>query len=114
MAGSEFRFVAEDGARLLGRKWLPEGSPRAVVQIAHGLAEHSARYARLAAALNAAGYAAYASDHRGHGPACAPAGLGHFADRDGWARGGARTRSGATSALIPAAAAAESPPALIP
>ncbi len=86
MAGSEFRFIADDGASLLGRRWLPEGPPRAAVQIAHGLAEHSARYARLAAALNAAGYAAYASDHRGHGPACAPADLGHFADRDGWAK----------------------------
>ena len=66
------------------RRWLPEGPPRAVVQIAHGLAEHSARYARLAAALNAAGYAAYANDHRGHGPSAAAADLGHFADEGGW------------------------------
>ena len=59
--------------------------PRArFVQIAHGLAEHSARYARLAAALNAAGYAAYANDHRGHGPKAAAADLGHFADEGGW------------------------------
>jgi alpha-beta hydrolase superfamily lysophospholipase len=54
------------------------------VQIAHGLAEHSARYGRLAAALNAAGYAAYANDHRGHGPKAAAADLGHFADEGGW------------------------------
>ena len=86
MAGSEFFFQAEDGANLLGRRWLPEGRPRAAVQIAHGLAEHSARYARLAAALNAAGYAAYAFDLRGHGPNCAPIDLGHFADDDGWAK----------------------------
>jgi alpha-beta hydrolase superfamily lysophospholipase len=57
-----------------------------VVQIAHGLAEHSARYARLAGALNAAGYGAYAFDLRGHGPACAPGDLGHFADADGWTK----------------------------
>jgi alpha-beta hydrolase superfamily lysophospholipase len=68
----------------LARRWLPEGRPGAVVQIAHGLAEHSARYARLAAALNAAGYAVYAEDHRGHGPKTAPADLGHFADENGW------------------------------
>ncbi len=86
MPGSEFGFRAEDGAKLLGRRWLPNGAPRAVVQIAHGLAEHSARYARLAAALNAAGYAVYASDLRGHGPGCAPTDLGHFADADGWAK----------------------------
>jgi len=86
MAGNEFLFAADDGVRLLGRRWLPDGRPRAVVQIAHGLAEHSARYARFAAALTAAGYAAYASDHRGHGPGSAPADLGHFADEGGWAK----------------------------
>ena len=37
-------------------------------------------------ALNAAGYGAYAFDLRGHGPECAPADLGHFADADGWAK----------------------------
>src|SRR5919107_737833 len=41
--------------------------PRAVVQIAHGLAEHSARYDRFARALNEAGYNVRATDHRGHG-----------------------------------------------
>ncbi len=86
MPGSEFDFRAGDGAGLLGRRWLPEAASRAVVQIAHGLAEHSARYRRLAAALNGAGYAAYANDLRGHGPSCAAADLGHFADKDGWAK----------------------------
>jgi alpha-beta hydrolase superfamily lysophospholipase len=86
MPGSEFFFRAEDGVRLLGRRWLPDRPPGAVVQIAHGLAEHSARYARLALALNAAGYAAYALDLRGHGSSAAPVDLGHFADRDGWAK----------------------------
>lgn len=42
-------------------------APRGIVQIAHGLAEHSARYARVAEALNAAGYVVVAMDHRGHG-----------------------------------------------
>ena len=84
MPGSEFEFRAEDGQSVLARRWLPEGSPRAIVQIAHGLTEHSARYARLAAALNSAGYAVYASDHRGHGPKAAAADLGHFADDGGW------------------------------
>jgi alpha-beta hydrolase superfamily lysophospholipase len=84
MPGSEFTLRADDGQTLLGRRWLPEGHARAIVQIAHGLAEHSGRYARLAAALNAAGYAVYANDHRGHGPKTAPADLGHFADEGGW------------------------------
>jgi len=86
MAESAILFVADDGVRLSGRRWLPEGPPRGVVQISHGLAEHSARYARLAAALNAAGYGVYANDHRGHGPKAAPADLGHFADEGGWGK----------------------------
>ena len=86
MPGSEFELRTDDGRSLLARRWLPEGRPRAVVQIAHGLSEHSARYARLAAALNAAGYAVYANDHRGHGPKAAPADLGHFADDGGWGK----------------------------
>lgn len=45
--------------------------PRGVVQVAHGLAEHSARYDRFARALNDAGYAVRACDHRGHGASIA-------------------------------------------
>ena len=83
MQSSTFEIAREGGA-IFVRRWLPDAPPRMAVQIAHGLAEHSARYARLAAALAAAGYAVYASDHRGHGPTCPPADLGFFADRDGW------------------------------
>ncbi|GAA4163187.1 alpha/beta hydrolase [Gryllotalpicola daejeonensis] len=47
---------------------LPEGQqPRAVVQLAHGIGEHAGRYRHVAQALNDAGYAVYADDHRGHG-----------------------------------------------
>jgi alpha-beta hydrolase superfamily lysophospholipase len=84
MPASEFEFRSDDGAALLARRWLPDDRPRAVVQIAHGLSEHSARYARLADALNRAGYGVYANDHRGHGPAAKD--LGHFGDRGGWQR----------------------------
>jgi alpha-beta hydrolase superfamily lysophospholipase len=86
MPGSEFELRTDDGRSLLARRWLPEGRPRAAVQIAHGLSEHSARYARLAAALNAVGYAVYTNDNRGHGPKAAPADLGHFADDGGWGK----------------------------
>ncbi len=45
--------------------------PRGVVQVAHGLAEHSVRYDRFARALNDLGYTVRASDHRGHGASIA-------------------------------------------
>lgn len=77
-----------DGITLHGYEWLPNDAPQAVVVIAHGMAEHTARYARFAAALNAAGFAAYGFDHRGHGHTATKGGghLGHMADRDGWNR----------------------------
>jgi alpha-beta hydrolase superfamily lysophospholipase len=49
------------------------------------MAEHSARYARLAEALCEHGFGVYASDHRGHGrTAQKPEDLGIFAESDGW------------------------------
>jgi alpha-beta hydrolase superfamily lysophospholipase len=87
---STFTLTTPDGVDLFVYCWLPlqkskNDQPKAVVQIAHGLAEHAARYARLASALTAAGYAVYANDHRGHGRTVKSAGdLGYFAERDGW------------------------------
>ncbi|WP_339725610.1 alpha/beta hydrolase [uncultured Paraglaciecola sp.] len=66
-------------------QWLPAGDIKAVIQIAHGMAEHGARYARLAACLNAQGLAVYANDHRGHGKSIQHGqALGHMADEDAW------------------------------
>ena len=56
-----------DGLTIASYRWAPAGTPRAVVQLAHGVAEHATRYERLAQALTAAGYLVYANDHRGHG-----------------------------------------------
>lgn len=60
-----------DGTRLATFAWPAATQARGVVQIAHGLAEHSLRYARVAEALGAAGYAVHAADHRGHGASIA-------------------------------------------
>ncbi len=84
MQSTTTTVTASDGTALHTLRWLPDGPPRAVVQIAHGMAEHSARYARLAEALTASGYAVYAGDHRGHGGTAAKADHGYFADSDGW------------------------------
>jgi len=65
---STFTFTSPDGPKIFVRKWAPtDGTPaKAVVQIAHGAAEHSLRYARLAEYLAGNGYVVYANDHRGH------------------------------------------------
>jgi acylglycerol lipase len=56
-----------DGARLFTQQWLPDDQVKDVIVIAHGLAEHSTRYAHVAAYLVQSGYAVYTLDHRGHG-----------------------------------------------
>jgi alpha-beta hydrolase superfamily lysophospholipase len=87
MAATSFTVGAADGVEVFVRRWAPDVAPRAAVQIAHGLAEHGERYARLAGALTAAGYIVYASDHRGHGRTAARADdLGFFAPARGWDR----------------------------
>jgi alpha-beta hydrolase superfamily lysophospholipase len=42
-------------------------TPRAVVQLLHGVGEHAGRYRAVIEALVADGYTVYADDHRGHG-----------------------------------------------
>ena len=59
-----------DDLELASYEW-DVADPRGVVQVAHGLAEHSARYDRFARALNDAGYTVRATDHRGHGASIA-------------------------------------------
>lgn len=74
--------AAADGRRIeLVSRAPADGRVRAVVQILHGMSEHSARYARFADELAARGFAAVAHDHRGHGRDDI---AGHFADEDGW------------------------------
>lgn len=63
--------------------WIPK-NPTAVVVIAHGMAEHAARYQPLAQWLNEQGVAVLAIQHRGHGPHCPDNDLGHYDDSRGW------------------------------
>lgn len=60
-------FDGGDQASYYFQCWEPETPPRAVIVIAHGLAEHSGRYARLASSFVERGYAVAALDHFGHG-----------------------------------------------
>ena len=55
-----------DNRRIFVRSWEVE-RPEANLFIAHGLGEHSGRYAHLAEHFNNLGYNVYAHDHQGHG-----------------------------------------------
>ena len=59
-------FTDAQGVEVTYYVW-PASSPRAVLQLAHGLGEYARRHAPLAEALAASGITVYADDHRGHG-----------------------------------------------
>lgn len=85
MESSTIAVSAADGTPLHTYRWLPDGPPRAIVQVVHGMAEHAKRYERFAQALTGAGYAVYAHDQRGHGQTASKEDHGFFAEHDGWA-----------------------------
>ena len=63
----EIKFKAYNDYELNVYVWDEVKSPKAVVQIAHGMAEDAARYADFAKFLNKNGYVVLADDHRAHG-----------------------------------------------
>lgn len=87
MRSSPFIHQASDGMAIHVQHWLPEANAKAIVLVAHGMAEHAARYERLATALTGAGFEVYAPDHRGHGQTgLASSSLGYFGDKGGMRR----------------------------
>ncbi|WP_312223491.1 alpha/beta hydrolase [Rhizobium rhizoryzae] len=78
------RLKSGSGADLALRHQQAVGEPKGVLQICHGLAEHSGRYEQFARAMAQQGFAVYAHDHRGHGNTkAADAPIGRFAKGDG-------------------------------
>lgn len=64
-------------------RWMPEGEPKAVLQIVHGIAEYIERYDDFAGFLNGLGYVVVAEDHMGHGQTVGAEGTqGYF--EGGW------------------------------
>ncbi len=67
MKHEEGLFKGVRDAKIYYQDWLPEGEPRAVLLIVHGLAEHSGRYGNVVNRFVPLGYAVYGMDHLGHG-----------------------------------------------
>lgn len=82
---SRVDFESTGGQRIAAYRWDPQGEPRAIAQVAHGVGEYALRYQPLVDELLAAGYVVYSHDHRGHGDtASSPAAYGLLGE-DGWA-----------------------------
>jgi len=86
MNSDVFYFPSADGiSRIFARRWQPAGPPFAIVQILHGMSEHSGRYEEFAKYLAQAGLAVIAHDHIGHGKSVTEGQrYCFFAERGGW------------------------------
>ena len=84
----DFYFQSSTGRTSIhALKCVPDGKPRAVVQIAHGIAEHIDRYRPFMKFLADNGFVAAGNDHLGHGKSIrVPEEQGFFAEKDGWWR----------------------------
>jgi alpha-beta hydrolase superfamily lysophospholipase len=82
-----FKLTMRDGHESPIFMWEPDGNKKVagIVQIVHGSAEHSKRYADFASFLTDNGYIVYSSDLRGHGLSIKnKEDLGFFAENNGW------------------------------
>lgn len=84
----EFDFPSASGlSDIYARAFIDETvkQPKAVIQICHGMAEHSDRYIPFIEHLTSAGYVVFIHDHLGHGKSIAnEEELGFFGNKFGW------------------------------
>ena len=82
----DFYFSSSTGNNQIhARICMPDGEPKAIVQIAHGIAEYIERYDDFMNFLAENGFIAVGNDHLGHGKSFVNEGdMGYLADKDGW------------------------------
>jgi len=82
----DFYYESSTGKNQIhARICTPDGVPRGIVQIAHGIAEHINRYEDFMRFLAENGFVAVGNDHLGHGKSIARLEeQGIFAEKDGW------------------------------
>ena len=80
----EFSYPSQDGkTEIRATAWLPEGEPKAVLQLCHGMCEFIDRYDPFASFMAEKGFAVVGNDHLGHGrSAASPELFGYFADEN--------------------------------
>ncbi len=92
MQTKNFTLTMRDGTEIFVNRWTPDSEEevKGIIQLHHGLAEHSMRYDRFGSVLAENGYVLNAYDMRGHGKTGENAeqkgtGLfGKLADKDGF------------------------------
>lgn len=68
MKKEEFYYISADAeTQIHACRWLPEGKPKAILQIVHGVTEHILRYEELATYMTEKGIMVIGNDHLGHG-----------------------------------------------
>ena len=81
----DLTYPSSDGIHTVhALEWLPQGEPRGVIQIVHGVAEYAGRYEPLARFLTEHGFAVCGEDHLGHGETASDGKFGYFAPKGGW------------------------------
>lgn len=84
---SEQYILSSTGCQLYTCLWAPQASPKAIVVMVHGMAEHIGYYARFAEFLCEHNVAVLGCDLPGHGKSVGPNDtLGFFAAENGWDR----------------------------
>ena len=79
-------FPSTDGIhQLKGKIYIPEGEPKAIFHVVHGMTEHIGRYDAFLKEMAASGYVVVAYDNLGHGnTASDDSELGYIAKKKGW------------------------------
>lgn len=86
MIKKEYSYKSASGiCDIKAWQWAPEGEVKAVIQMHHGMAEHSGRYESWINDFVNRGYAIFMNDMLGHGKSNDnPDLLGYFGDKDGY------------------------------
>lgn len=82
---NEYSIPSATGvADIYVQSFTPDTQPAGIIQIIHGMAEHTDRYVEIAKTMAEAGFAVFMSDHAGHGKSIKTEDdLGYFGDRNG-------------------------------
>ena len=90
MTTNSFYQTMKDGTEIHVMRWIPDGEVKGVVQLCHGMSEHSLRYDKIGCILAEKGWVLSAHDQRGHGKTAQNAEskgqgkFGYLADKDGF------------------------------